>query len=250
MNLQAEQATLTDILPLRKQFLSANNFQIRYNAVHERGWSDSWLLFSGSEISGYASVKGREDLTDRDAIFEFYLLPPFRKIASLFFEELLTASRAKLIECQSNEPLLTAMLYEFSKNIQAEAVLFGDDVKTEFSIPGCIFRQREAGDLAIFEHQMEPVGDYVLELYGEVVATGGFLLHYNPPFADLYMEVREDYRRQGLGTFLLQELKKECYGAGRVPAARCNVQNKASKAALLKAGMKVAGFILSGRIPD
>ena len=37
----------------------------------------------------------------------------------------------------------------------------------------------------------------VAALHGEVVGTGGFLLHYNPPFADLYMEVREDARRRG-----------------------------------------------------
>ena len=32
-------------------------------------------------------------------------------------------------------------------------------------------------------------GDWVLVREGEVVATGGFLTHYNEPFADLYMAV-------------------------------------------------------------
>ncbi|MCI0691757.1 hypothetical protein L0337_07070 [candidate division KSB1 bacterium] len=43
-------------------------------------------------------------------------------------------------------------------------------------------------------------------------------------------------------------MKKACYLSGRVPAARCNVQNKASRAALLKAGLKVCGFMLKGDI--
>jgi hypothetical protein len=38
------------------------------------------------------------------------------------------------------------------------------------------FRARRNGD-RIFEHAVEPAGDYVLELHGEIVATGGFLLH-------------------------------------------------------------------------
>lgn len=100
----------------------------------------------------------------------------------------------------------------------------------------------------IFEHKAEPVGDYVLELNGEVVATGGFLLHYNMPFADLYMEVREDCRKKGFGSFLIQEIKKQCYLAARVPAARTGIENVASKATLLKAGLKISGHMLLGEI--
>jgi len=92
------------------------------------------------------------------------------------------------------------------------------------------------------------VGDYILELNKEVVASGGFLLHYNFPFADLYMEVKEDHRRQGLGSYLIQELKKQCYLAGRVPAARCNMDNVASGTTLTKVGLAVAGFMLIGAV--
>lgn len=64
------------------------------------------------------------------------------------------------------------------------------------------------------------------------------------------MEVREDCRRRGIGSFLLQELelKKQCYFAGRVPAARCNIRNVASLAALIKAGLRVCGFMLTGKV--
>ena len=68
------------------------------------------------------------------------------------------------------------------------------------------------------------------------------------PFADLYMEVEEIHRRQGFGRLILQELKRECYQAGRVPAARCWVLNKASKAALTKAGLRVFGFMMTGDV--
>ena len=103
-------------------------------------------------------------------------------------------------------------------------------------------------DDIIFEHFSEPEGDYVAALNNEVIATGGFLLHYNKPFADLYMEVHKDHRRKGVGSFLIQELKRACYRAGRVPAARCNIDNIASKATLIKAGLGVAGFMLLGKV--
>jgi GNAT superfamily N-acetyltransferase len=110
-----------------------------------------------------------------------------------------------------------------------------------------LFRKRQKGDI-FFDHKSEPDGDYVLVYNNKVVASGGFLLHYNMPFADLYMEVKEDFRRKGFGSFLIQELKKECYLAGRVPAARCNIENIASRATLLKGGLKVAGFMLIGEV--
>ncbi|MGH7494564.1 MAG: GNAT family N-acetyltransferase [bacterium] len=246
MKLKACKTELKQIQALRNLFLQETNFQIRYNACHERGWTDSYLLTMDDGEIGYGSIKGQE-IADRDTVFEFYLIPPFRKISNLIFPDLLAVSGASFIECQSNDLLLSSMLYEFSQNIIADVVLFEDYVVTQHRIPGVAFRRRKEDD-SIFEHKVEPVGEFVLKLEGEVVATGGFMLHYNMPFADLYMEVREDRRKQGLGSFILQELKRECYLSGRVPAARCNIQNMASRAALIKAGLKVAGFMLKGEV--
>jgi len=248
MKLKAHKTELQAIQSLRNLFLHETNFQIRYNACHERGWTDSYLLTSDDVEAGYGSIKGQE-LADRDTVFEFYLIPPFRRFSSLVFPELIAASGAVFIECQSNDVLLSSMLYEFAQNINSDVVLFEDHVATEHIIPSVVFRLRKEND-SIFEHKVEPIGEYVLELEGEVVATGGFMLHYNMPFADLYMEVKENFRRKGFGSYILQELKKACYLAGRVPAARCSIQNKVSRAALLKAGLRVCGFMLKGDIKN
>ncbi|MCG8607995.1 GNAT family N-acetyltransferase [bacterium] len=208
--------------------MQETNFQIRYNACHERGWTDSYVLaVDGAEV-GYGSVNGQE-IKNRDTIFEFYVIPPFRKQASLLFNELIAACDVPFIECQSNDLLLSSMLYEFSQNICTDVVLFEEHAITDLPNPGVRFRRTKKGE----RHPFGEVGEYVLEREGAVVATGGFLLHYNMPFADLYMEVAEDCRRKGLGSFILQEVKKECYLAGRVPAARCNIENQASRATLL-----------------
>jgi len=136
-------------------------------------------------------------------------------------------------------------LYQYGQSINSNVILFEDHIVSSLNIGNIIFRKRREDDI-VFEHKSEPVGDYVLELNKEVAATGGFLVHYNMPFADLYMEVQEAYRRKGLGSFLIQELKRECYLTGRVPAARCNIENIASKGTLLNAGFKIAGFMLFG----
>jgi GNAT superfamily N-acetyltransferase len=243
MILKVIKTDLTQILPLRNLFLQENNFQIRYNACHERGWTDSYALMYNEEKIGYGAVKGNENISDRDTIFEFYIIPSFRNLASPAFAALLYSSGVTFIECQSNDLLLTSLLYEYGQNINSNVILFQDNIKTCISIDNIIFRKRNDNDI-VFEHTSEPVGDYILELNKKIAATGGFLLHYNFPFADLYMEVKEEYRQKGLGSFLVQELKTQCYFAGRVPAARCNIENTASRATLLKAGLKVAGFML------
>jgi GNAT superfamily N-acetyltransferase len=242
----ARRTSLNDIQPLRALFLQETNFQIRYDACHERGWTDSYLLMMDDLRVGYGSVKGRQ-LKDRDTVFEYFVAPPFRKKTSELFRQLLDVSGAQFIECQSNDLLLSSMLYEFSPSVRVDVVLFEDHAVTEHGVPGVLVRPRSADD-QIFEHRAEPVGDYVAELNAEVVATGGFLLHYNRPFADLHMEVREDSRRRGIGSLLLQEVKRECYLAGRVPAARCDIRNAASRATLTRAGLRVCGFMLTGEV--
>ncbi len=62
------------------------------------------------------------------------------------------------------------------------------------------------------------------------------------------MEVAEPFRRRGLGTYLVQELKRVCCDGEFVPAARCNPRNVASRRTLQKAGFVPCGHILHGSV--
>ena len=247
MDLKIKKVALKKILPLRRLFLQENNFQIRYDACHARGWTDSYLITINGSEAGYGSIKGKDDLSQRDAIFEFYLTPQNRKYSNSAFEILIKASGVNYVECQSNEHLLSSMLFEFSSRVSSDVILFEDDQPTFLNISRAIFRKKIIGEQS-FDHKSEPDGDYVIEAGGEIVATGGFLLHYNFPFADLYMEVREDQRKKGYGSLMIQGLRKACYDAGRIPVARCGITNKASKATLIKGGLRIAGYMLTGEI--
>ena len=247
MNFEVVPAPLEAIQSPRALFLHESQCQIRYDACHARGWTDSYLLRVQDRTVGYGSVKGRER-HDRDTVFEFYVIPAYRKHARVLFQALLSRSGCRFVETQTNVVLLTSMVHEFATEISIDTILFRDDSVTELAIPGAIVRPR-SHDEPLFEHTDEPEGSHVLEYEGTLVASGGFLLHYNAPFADLYMEVRPDQRRRGFGSFLIQELKRECYLAGRAPAARCNQENDASRTTLRKAGLKECGVVLLGLIP-
>lgn len=246
MEIRADRTTLKDVQSLRALYLQETNAQIRYNACHERGWTDSYLLTVNGLPVGYGSVKGQE-IKARDTVFECYVIPSFRSMANQLFAELLSASGVTYIECQSNDPVLPALLYAFGRNIQSPVILFKEGTVTRYTLPGVIFRPRQDADI-LFEHLHEPEGDYVLEVDGKIVGTGGFMMHYNFPFSDIYMEVTEGFRRKGLGSYMVQQIKRECYLAGRVPAARCNMENLASKATMLKAGLAIAGYMLIGEV--
>jgi GNAT superfamily N-acetyltransferase len=92
-------------------------------------------------------------------------------------------------------------------------------------------------------------GEWLLKLDGEVAAKGGILFHYNQPYGDIYMEVMEPYRQRGFGSYLVQELKRECYELGAIPGARCNPANIASRKTLQRAGFVPFAHILNGTIP-
>src|SRR5579863_1279247 len=246
MELRAVRTSLKEIQSLRLLYLQEINAQVRYNACHERGWTDSYLLTANGLPVGYGSVMGQE-IKGRDTVFECYVIPPFRSLANRLFEDLLRVSEVRLIECQTNDPVMPALLYAYAHQIKSPVILFSEGSMTRYSIPDVIFRPRQDGDI-LFEHHHEPEGDYVLEVEGKIVASGGFLTHYNMPFADIYMEVTEGFRRRGLGSYIVQQVKRECYLAGRVPAARCSMENVASKATLLKAGLAIAGYMLMGEV--
>jgi ribosomal protein S18 acetylase RimI-like enzyme len=245
MELKINRTNLEDVLELRAQFLQESNFQFIYNKCYENGWADTWLFEVDGEKAGYGSVWGADKRDVRDAIFEFYLPGPFRKLANLIFEEFCAVSGAKLIECQSNDSLLAWMLFEYALNINAEAILFEDSFQSGIVIPEVTLSTGAEAVDTDYES-----GNYFLKLHGETVASGGFMLNYNKPYADIYMEVKPSFRRRGFGSLMVQELKKIIYQMGRVPAARCNINNSISKATLLKAGFKVCGAILKGYIKE
>lgn len=247
MKVKVKKTSYQDIVFLRNLYLQENNFQIRYNACHERNWTDPYHLLIDNTIVGYGSVKGKDNLKDRDTIFEFYIIPPYRDIAKKLFSELVSSSKAIYTECQTNDLFMTSMAYEFSEGVNPEVILFEEHRTTSYFLPEIVFRKRRESD-DVFGKNKEDAGEYVLEQHEKIVATGGFLLHYNMPFADLYMEVEGGSRRKGFGQYLIQELKRECYLSGRVPAARCNISNVASRGTLLKGGLKIAGYMVTGKI--
>src|ERR1700759_118879 len=99
MEIKITKTELEEIRALRVLFLHESNFQFIYNKCHG-GWADVCLFTINDVKAGYGAIWGANKREDRDAIFEFYLAPPYRKLASVVFKEFHSVSGATLVECQ------------------------------------------------------------------------------------------------------------------------------------------------------
>lgn len=249
MSLTIDSADAAAIADLRTRFLAEAKRQVVQYARFRRGWADCWLVSLDGVPIGYGATTGDLDERPRDRIFEFFLLEKHRHRAEAAFAELVRVSGARSIRCQSNDALLFAMYETFATDGTTDALLFEAAPPASHSLEGAVFRRRAADEPA-FDHKHEPLGDYVVEIGGEIVGTAGWLTHYNPPFADIYMEVAPAWRRKGVGRFLVQETMRECVASGFTPAARTGPGNLASRATLLSAGLIECGKLLVGRLRE
>jgi GNAT superfamily N-acetyltransferase len=139
------------------------------------------------------------------------------------------------------------MLHTFARDVSSESILFHDKLTTSNTPPEAVFRRSNADDAAqIVQQQLDPEATGLVSVGGIIAAAGGILFHYNRPYGDIYMKVAEPFRMRGLGTYLVQELKRTCYEGGSTPAARCNPKNLASRKTLQRAGFVPCGHILKG----
>lgn len=245
-----EPAPLEAILGMREEYRREMACQVVHDSWHARGFTASYLLRLDGQVSGYGSVGGAPR-DPKDTVKEFFVAAPHRGATLPLFRELVAASGARAVEAQTNDRLLWRMLLACAADLSSETILFADGPATRHAPPGAVFRAlTEAERRDAFPHTHEPVGEYGVVCEGRVAATGGLAFHYNPPYADLFMEVDEPYRRRGLGSYLVQELRRVAREGGCIPAARCHQDNAASQRTLRSAGMVPCGRIVRGVITD
>jgi GNAT superfamily N-acetyltransferase len=244
----AQPVELREIQGMRDIYRHEMHCQIIHDSIHTRvGWSHEYLLTEGGTTVGYGSVAVAGPWQASPSIYEFFVMPQYRGRIFDLFVALLTSSRATVIETQSNDPLLTVMLHTFAPSVSSESILFHDKLTTAHELPNAHFRQVSPEDAPqVTQQELDSEATWVVAVGDVVAAAGDILFHYNRPYGDIYMKVAEPFRRRGVGTFLVQELKRVCYEGGSVPAARCNPKNTASRQTLQRAGFVPCGHILKG----
>ena len=246
-------ATLSNaraVLPLRVRHRLEMNCQIVHDSIHARdGWTRTYLCAVDGVTAGFASIAMAGPWQDKPTAFEFYVLPEYRGRAFDLFEAFLLASGAQFIEIQSNDLLLAAMFHTYGRDVWSEKIVFRDEITTVLPSQGAVFH-RVTSDKETRSAIIDRAGaaECVLQLGNDTVATGGLMFHYNEPYADVYMDVVEPFRRRGFGAYMVQEVKRLAYELGSIPGARCSLSNIASRKTLQKAGLVPYAHMLVGSI--
>ena len=245
-----KQVPADEVIALRTRYREEVNGQIVHDSIHRRaGWTHIYLLELGGSAVGFAEVAIGGPWTDKPSVFDFYLLPEHRSRAFELFEAFLAASRVRFFEAQTNCGQLGLMAHTFGRDVISEKIVFYDGLTTALPAIGAVLSPlTPVEEIRTAMDRRQGGGEWQLELDGAAVGKGGILFHYNRPYGDIYMDVAEPFRRRGLGAWLVQELKAECYRLGAVPAARCHPENVASRQSLQKAGFVPSGHILVGTV--
>jgi GNAT superfamily N-acetyltransferase len=248
MQISVRVCELDEIKTLREGYREEMHCQIIHDSIHTRpGWTIEYALDLARSVVGYGSVAVAGPWKKSHALYEFYVKREYRHQIFDLFEALLAKCGAATIETQTNDPILAVMLHTFVQSVRAEAILFEDQFQTRLMPEGCGFRKTGAGDVERLKMlELDETAHWVVTLDGHIAGAGGVLYHYNRPYGDIYMKIAEPFRRRGLGAYLVQELKAACRTGGSVPAARCNVANRASRRTLQKAGFVPCGNLIAG----
>src|SRR4051794_25092881 len=156
MEIDVTRVPLQEVLPLRELYRREMACQIVHDSLPGRGFGDLFLIRLDGRVAGYGFVMGYQG-EPRDMVKEFHVLPALRRSALPMFRRLVEASGARRVAAQTNDVLLTLMLYDCATGITSDTVVFHDGLTTSLSAPGVIFREATEADKGrIFEHRVEP----------------------------------------------------------------------------------------------
>ncbi len=235
---RARRARLPDIADLRELYRSEAGCQIVHDSILGRGLADPYVLEVDGEITGYAGVWNKHF---PGRIMEIFTIPEYREVRPELVRALGEESGAKELEVQTNILDGRSLIERCASTVWVEKLLFGEGDEPNLERRSLLFRRRQGTDTG-------PEGPWIVEEKGELLGAGGLLTHYNPPYADLYMEVVNSARRRGVGSYLVQELRHVCAEQGLRPAARCDPKNHASRRTLERGGLELCGEILAGAL--
>ncbi len=223
-----------DVAGMRHLYQHECHCQVIAYSMVARGLADSWYITVDGEVAGYGAIwnshyPGR--------VSEFYVLPVYRSLVNRLFEAFVRCAGPTELAAQSNVPHMLGLLYEYCREITQENALFQYNHHPGLSLSEADLQRNPHDD-----------NEWFLNMDGVTAAKGGILHHYNPPYSDIYMEVVPEFRRKGVGSYLVQQLASECWHMGRIPCARCNIDNNASRRTLERAGLACCGYHLAGRL--
>jgi GNAT superfamily N-acetyltransferase len=216
------------------------------------GNAQHWEIRQGSELVGYACVD------DEHRLLQFYLQPEFLAEGPAAFQQFIEEQKIKKALIGTNNPVCMSLAMHWQKSVLVDTYLFEDYLdKKPDPIDGVL---RSAGEAELerlvdfYQTSMGAPADWLRSYTGDLLSKGEvFVLEQGaeilgacevrksavqPEVADLGMVVSVNYRRKGLGTYLLGQAKRISREWDRKPICSCEKENAGSLKSILNNGFR------------
>lgn len=217
------------------------------------GTSECYEIIYDNNIAGHFFV-------DRDkTIVQFYVSKNYFIYSPEIFEYVTESNIVEKAAVSTKEPAFLSLCLDYQKSLDVDMYLFNDNqniVKELNSFNNISFRLAKIKDIntiknkcdtayeGYYENLIENNQLFVLYSSNTLLGIGEFrIIKSNTQYGDIGVVVAEEYRRKGIATYIITQLKKHCYNNNLKPMACCDIKNIASKKTLEK-----SGFIANHRI--
>lgn len=217
------------------------------------GRSECYEIIYDEKVAGHFFVSSVKTLV------QFHVSKDYCTYASEIFEYIIKSGLVENATVSTKEPAFLSLCLDYQNSVVADAHLFTDNKKIKYvlnNFRNLSFRLAKTIDIVTIKNKCETAfegyyedliqNDQLFVLYDDcsLLGIGEFrMMKSNEKYGDIGMIVAEEYRRRGVGTYIITKLKDHCYNNKLKPMACCNITNIASKKTLER-----SGFISNHRI--
>ncbi len=204
-------------------------------------------------------------LTSSNILVEFYLVDAYVPNSEGIFQTIIRDHSIHTIYCKSFDALLLDCCLQQAVSHQAIGCLFRDYYSTnDYSLNGLNSRFATLADYSFLLQQKDGLYETPEELHQFVSGRNvlmymnnedlygcGYLIQVHPEwdYYDIGMWVNPRFRKQGIATGIISDLKQRCLQNNWIPICGCAYENTASRKTLEKNGFvsryKLVEFNLS-----
>ncbi|MGH4123442.1 MAG: GNAT family N-acetyltransferase [Clostridium sp.] len=217
------------------------------------GRSECYKIIYDEKVAGHFFVNSSKTLV------QFHVSKEYFTYAEEIFEYVIKSEIVGNAAVSTKEPEFLSLCLDYQKSVVTDSYLFIDNKKIKYELEGfknLSFILAKTVDIETIKNKCDVAfdgyyedlieNDQIFVLYDDssLLGIGEFrIMKSNKKFGDIGMIVAEEYRRKGVGTYIITKLKEHCYNNNLKPMACCDIKNTASKKTLEK-----SGFISNHRI--
>ena len=228
------------------------------NAIIPKG--NSYLIMEDEHV-GYLIVD------EKNTLLQFYILEGFAHRSDEFFSFALNKLGVDKAIAGTYEPMYFSLCMDRAKSTQINSYVFRQGIEIRLDSPldnldMSIAEENELEEIINYHEDKADIhgefmrgylinligfkGLYIFRKDGEIIGTGEFRPDRNhADYSHIGMTVSTEYRNIGLGSYILNQMRKAANERGFISGCSTDLENTASKKAIKK-----CGFVSYHRILD